>query len=54
MNSVENVFIMDEGDLRGEIERRKFIAEEGDHLTMLNVYSAFIKGMLLVSLACNC
>jgi ATP-dependent RNA helicase DDX35 len=27
----------------GEIERRKFTAEEGDHLTLLNVYNAFTR-----------
>ncbi|SGY72830.1 BQ5605_C005g03217 [Microbotryum silenes-dioicae] len=40
----QNVFIMDEGDsVRHELERRKFIVEEGDHLTHLNVYNAFVK-----------
>ncbi|SCV69095.1 BQ2448_2115 [Microbotryum intermedium] len=44
MSSVQNVFIMDEGDsVRSELERRKFIVEEGDHLTHLNVYNAFVK-----------
>ncbi|KDE08045.1 hypothetical protein MVLG_01746 [Microbotryum lychnidis-dioicae p1A1 Lamole] len=44
MSSVQNVFIMDEGDsVRHELERRKFIVEEGDHLTHLNVYNAFVK-----------
>ncbi|KAK0532280.1 hypothetical protein OC834_002666 [Tilletia horrida] len=47
MTSVQNPFIIpDEGrsaaGAAGEIERRKFTAEEGDHLTYLNVYSAFI------------
>ncbi len=27
----------------GEIERRKFTAEEGDHLTLLNAYNAFTR-----------
>lgn len=41
----QNVFIMDDGgdSVRGELERRKFTAEEGDHLTALNVYNAFVK-----------
>ncbi|GAA5951810.1 hypothetical protein JCM8115_005246 [Rhodotorula mucilaginosa] len=44
MTSVQNVFILDEGDsVRGELERRKFTVEEGDHLTALNAYNAFIK-----------
>lgn len=43
MTSVQNVFIMDGNDtIRGELERRKFTAEEGDHLTYLNVYNAFL------------
>ncbi|GAA5907970.1 hypothetical protein JCM5296_000774 [Sporobolomyces johnsonii] len=44
MTSVQNVFITDDGDsIRGELERRKFTAEEGDHLTALNAYNAFVK-----------
>ncbi|BGP06196.1 hypothetical protein JCM10049v2_002015 [Rhodotorula toruloides] len=44
MTSVQNVFILDDGDsIRGELERRKFTVEEGDHLTALNAYNAFIK-----------
>ncbi|GAA6064641.1 hypothetical protein JCM10212_004483 [Sporobolomyces blumeae] len=44
MTSVPNVFIMDEGDtVRAELERRKFTVEEGDHLTALNAYNAFVK-----------
>lgn len=39
----QNVFLIDDGDIRGEIERRKFTAEEGDHLTALNAYNAFVK-----------
>ncbi|CAD6893373.1 unnamed protein product [Tilletia laevis] len=47
MTSVQNPFIIpDEGrsaaGAAGELERRKFTAEEGDHLTLLNVYSAFV------------
>lgn len=42
--SPQNVFILDEGDsVRGELERRKFTVEEGDHLTALNAYNAFVK-----------
>lgn len=41
---LQNVFILDDGDsIRGELERRKFTVEEGDHLTALNAYNAFIK-----------
>ena len=29
-------------DVHAEIARRKFVAEEGDHLTLLNVYNAFV------------
>ncbi|GAA5970073.1 hypothetical protein JCM11641_000256 [Rhodosporidiobolus odoratus] len=44
MTSVQNVFVIDEGDsIRGELERRKFTVEEGDHLTALNAYNAFVK-----------
>lgn len=50
MTTVQNVFIMDEGDrTRAEIERRKFTVEEGDHLTLLNVYLAFVKSALLTT-----
>ena len=41
MTSVQNVFI--EHDKKpAEGARRKFAAEEGDHLTLLNVYHAFV------------
>ncbi|GAA5953837.1 hypothetical protein JCM3765_000665 [Sporobolomyces pararoseus] len=47
MTSVQNVFILDDestgGSVRGELERRKFTVEEGDHLTALNAYNAFVK-----------
>ncbi|GAA5888426.1 hypothetical protein JCM16303_005736 [Sporobolomyces ruberrimus] len=47
MTSVQNVFILDDegngNSIRGELERRKFTAEEGDHLTALNAYNAFVK-----------
>jgi ATP-dependent RNA helicase DDX35 len=36
---MQNVFITPEGGIKAtmaELERRKFTAEEGDHLTMLN------------------
>lgn len=49
MTSVQNVFITGEGaeGAMGDIERRKFTAEEGDHLTLLNglSYLLRIKGM---------
>lgn len=38
------MFIIDDGDaVKGELERRKFTVEEGDHLTALNAYNAFVK-----------
>ncbi|WVW83262.1 hypothetical protein I302_105281 [Kwoniella bestiolae CBS 10118] len=46
MTSVQNVFNMSEGGTKGmmsEMERRKFTAEEGDHLTLLNAYNAFTR-----------
>jgi ATP-dependent RNA helicase DDX35 len=46
MTSVQNVFLMPQGGMRetlAEIERRKFTAEEGDHLTLLNAYNAFVR-----------
>ncbi len=47
MISISSPFIIpDEGRSKagaeGELERRKFTAEEGDHLTLLNVYNAFV------------
>ncbi|TFY65846.1 hypothetical protein EVG20_g5242 [Dentipellis fragilis] len=40
-----NIFVMPQNDSKtlAELEHRKFIAEEGDHLTLLNVYNAFSK-----------
>lgn len=34
---------MDGDSVKGELERRKFTAEEGDHLTYLNAFNAFVK-----------
>ncbi|WVO12762.1 hypothetical protein L204_100370 [Cryptococcus depauperatus] len=44
MTSVQNVFITAGGTkaTMAELERRKFTAEEGDHLTLLNAYNAFV------------
>lgn len=43
MTSVQNVFMIGgEYDVQGELHRRKFTVTEGDHLTYLNVYNAFI------------
>ena len=39
MTQVQNVFNMSDHGMKGtmsELERRKFTAEEGDHLTLLN------------------
>lgn len=42
MTSVQNVFISHEGEKKpAESAKRKFAVEEGDHLTLLNVYQAF-------------
>jgi len=45
MSSVQDVFIIPDGapGALAELERRKFTAEEGDHLTLLNAYNAFTK-----------
>ncbi|EAU88277.2 pre-mRNA splicing factor [Coprinopsis cinerea okayama7 len=45
MISVQNVFVIPDGapGALAELERRKFTAEEGDHLTLLNAYNAFIR-----------
>ncbi|KZT03426.1 P-loop containing nucleoside triphosphate hydrolase protein [Laetiporus sulphureus 93-53] len=45
MTAVQDVFIIPEGaaGALAELERRKFTAEEGDHLTLLNAYNAFIR-----------
>ncbi|EGN98808.1 hypothetical protein SERLA73DRAFT_54848 [Serpula lacrymans var. lacrymans S7.3] len=44
MTSVQDIFVIPDGGAQGaiaELERRKFTAEEGDHLTLLNAYNAF-------------
>ncbi|KAF5391843.1 hypothetical protein D9757_001629 [Collybiopsis confluens] len=45
MCSIQDVFIIPDGapGALAELERRKFTAEEGDHLTLLNVYNAFTR-----------
>jgi len=45
MISVQDVFIIPDGaqGALAELERRKFTAEEGDHLTLLNAYNAFTR-----------
>jgi len=45
MTSVQDIFVIPEGasGALAELERRKFTAEEGDHLTLLNAYNAFIR-----------
>ncbi|KAH7911444.1 P-loop containing nucleoside triphosphate hydrolase protein [Hygrophoropsis aurantiaca] len=45
MTSVQDVFVIPEGapGAIAELERRKFTAEEGDHLTLLNAYNAFTR-----------
>ncbi|KAG8734355.1 hypothetical protein FRC11_004361 [Ceratobasidium sp. 423] len=45
MTAVQDAFIIPEGaaGALAELERRKFTAEEGDHLTLLNAYNAFVR-----------
>ncbi|EIN07584.1 P-loop containing nucleoside triphosphate hydrolase protein [Punctularia strigosozonata HHB-11173 SS5] len=45
MTAVQDVFVIRDGaqGALDELERRKFTAEEGDHLTLLNAYNAFIR-----------
>ncbi|KAJ7632324.1 P-loop containing nucleoside triphosphate hydrolase protein [Roridomyces roridus] len=45
MTSVQDVFIIPDGapGALAELERRKFTAEEGDHITLLNAYNAFVR-----------
>lgn len=45
MVAVQDVFVIPDGaaGAMAELERRKFTAEEGDHLTLLNAYNAFIR-----------
>ncbi|KAI0670718.1 P-loop containing nucleoside triphosphate hydrolase protein [Trametes maxima] len=45
MTAIQDVFIIPEGaaGALAELERRKFTAEEGDHLTLLNAYNAFTR-----------
>ncbi|KAF8892652.1 P-loop containing nucleoside triphosphate hydrolase protein [Infundibulicybe gibba] len=45
MTSIQDVFVIPDGapGALAELERRKFTAEEGDHLTLLNAYNAFAK-----------
>lgn len=45
MTTVQDVFVIPDGapGALAELERRKFTAEEGDHITLLNAYNAFIR-----------
>ncbi|GBE82564.1 Pre-mRNA-splicing factor ATP-dependent RNA helicase prp22 [Sparassis crispa] len=45
MTAVQDVFVIPDGaaGALAELERRKFTAEEGDHLTLLNAYNAFTR-----------
>ncbi|KAI0928125.1 hypothetical protein AcW2_004237 [Taiwanofungus camphoratus] len=45
MTAIQDVFMIPEGaaGALAELERRKFTAEEGDHLTLLNAYNAFTR-----------
>ncbi|KAL1947483.1 hypothetical protein VTO73DRAFT_13207 [Trametes versicolor] len=43
MTTIQDVFVIPDGapGAIAELERRKFTAEEGDHLTLLNAYNGF-------------
>ncbi|CAD5216592.1 unnamed protein product [Bursaphelenchus xylophilus] len=43
MMQIQNVFIPGDNRHMAEVTKRKFAVEEGDHLTMLNVYTCFIE-----------
>ncbi|PSR75131.1 hypothetical protein PHLCEN_2v9316 [Hermanssonia centrifuga] len=45
MTAIQDVFVIPDGaaGALAELERRKFTAEEGDHLTLLNAYNAFTR-----------
>ncbi|KII88814.1 hypothetical protein PLICRDRAFT_42054 [Plicaturopsis crispa FD-325 SS-3] len=45
MTSIQDAFVIPDGApaALAELERRKFTAEEGDHLTLLNAYNAFTR-----------
>jgi len=46
MQQIQNVFIKPssgQASIKARVERRKFEVEEGDLLTMLNIYNAFVK-----------
>ncbi|KIY51151.1 pre-mRNA splicing factor [Fistulina hepatica ATCC 64428] len=45
MVAVQDVWVSSQGEAAAyaELERRKFTAQEGDHLTLLNVYNGFVR-----------
>uniref|UniRef100_A0A8C9VL17 Probable ATP-dependent RNA helicase DHX35 n=1 Tax=Scleropages formosus TaxID=113540 RepID=A0A8C9VL17_SCLFO len=43
MMQIQNIFVVPANQKKAAREHRKFAVAEGDHLTMLNVYEAFIK-----------
>ncbi|KIY68203.1 P-loop containing nucleoside triphosphate hydrolase protein [Cylindrobasidium torrendii FP15055 ss-10] len=45
MTAIQDPWVIPDGapGALAELERRKFTAEEGDHLTLLNAYNAFVK-----------
>lgn len=52
MTQVQNVFNMSDHGMKGtmsELERRKFTAEEGDHLTLLNGEPTFFISAMVVT-----
>lgn len=43
MMQIQNVFNPEDNRHMAEVTKRKFAVEEGDHLTMLNVYTCFVE-----------
>ncbi|KAL1752961.1 P-loop containing nucleoside triphosphate hydrolase protein [Schizophyllum commune] len=45
MTAIQDAFVIPDGapGALAELERRKFTAEEGDHITLLNAYNAFVR-----------
>lgn len=43
MMQIQNVFNPYDNRHAAEVTKRKFSAEEGDHLSMLNVYTCFVE-----------
>lgn len=48
MMQIQNVFNPYDNRHSAEVTKRKFSAEEGDHLSLLNVYTCFVEVRILV------